>query len=96
MTVDTRDTEIDEGIGSILGGKLADFAKGLIFKPRPVIVMHNIAGNDTIAFKIKRGILNHSLLMNDSPMKRHRSVIRLIEEMLIEVDRLRRRGYIEL
>ena len=58
-------SDLEEGIGSIAASKLADLAHSFIFKPRPIIILHNPVNNQTVTFKMKRGLVNHSLILDE-------------------------------
>ncbi len=56
---------VDEGVGSIAASKLADLARGFILKARPIVILHNSETNSTITFKLKRGLLRHTLYRHE-------------------------------
>lgn len=89
--------QTDEGVGSVLAGRVVDFAKGLILKPRPIVVLYKpTATDDIVSFKVKRGIVRHSLIRDDVTIRRSSNVTDLLELLLHEVSKLTRQGYIEL
>ncbi len=95
-----QNTTTDEGLGSILGGKIADLAKGLIFKPRPIVVLWNAASDKVVSLKIKRGLIRHSLIVAegeiDKVVAKDQSSAKLVEVLLHRVNELKRKGFIEI
>ena len=91
---------VDEGISSVVGSRLADLARGFIFKARPIIIMHSPEKNETVTLKLKRSILSHSLVLEDGAGSRviakNPMASILISKALVEAGKYLSKGYIEI
>ena len=90
----------DEGVGSILRSKVLDLAKGFILKPRPIVILYSAVKDEVASFKIKRGVIQHSLIKSegdiDSTVLKSSSTVRLLESLLSRVKALKSAGFVEL
>ena len=96
-----RDSKLDEGLGAIAASKLADLARGFILKARPIIVLHNSSKNSTVTLKLRRGLINHTLVSSeegkpDKRIAKGMSAALLLTKALNEVRKLVGQGYIEI
>lgn len=91
---------LEEGFGSIAQSKLKDLATGFILKARPIVIMHHIDKDHTITYKLKRGLLKHTLMVNegsgDRTLETNISAMYLIGKALRAASKMLMRGYVEI
>ena len=95
------DNSREEGVGSVAQSELKDLATGFLLKARPLIILHNLDTDDTVTIKLKRGLLKHSLIVNqtnkgDRVVAVGVSSIVLITKALNEARKWLGRGYVEI
>lgn len=97
----TSSSLLDEGLGSIATSKLADLARGFIFRARPLIIVHRTRDNSTVTLKLKRGLINHILTRSeegsaDKQISKSPSAAVVLTQALNHARKLIQQGYIEI
>lgn len=91
---------VDEGLVSIAGSKLADFARGFILSARPVIILHSSSQDKTVQLKLKRGLIRHTLYKNegqgDQAVKSSLSATMLLLAAANLARKYMQRGFLEI
>lgn len=90
----------DESIVSVATSKIADFASGLIFRARPIVILHHISTDVTVTIKLKRGVLGHTLYLVEGDkevvLKKSLSALLLLATAMNTARKYIARGFIEI
>lgn len=97
----SAEAELEEGLGAIAASKLADLARGFILKARPIVVLHRMEDDKTVTLKLRRGLINHTLVQHeegkgDRTIAKSPSAAVLLTRSLNEYRKLLGQGYIEV
>lgn len=100
MSIDPSKAVTAEGVVSAVSARSAEYLKGLLFKPRPLVILHNMTTDQTVVLKLKRGLLRHSLLIKDvhgeRSLRRSASALVLITLALNVTRKFAAKGFIEI